>query len=298
MGALAMGMMYAVASAVIPDGFGPRLIEDASTQWFSSGAAALVGGFLLHRMFGGDRWNRVVCIALASLLGLALAHRAMDEPIASMRLFLVLVVPIVALLIRAPLGDGCRRDGLLLLALAFHRALAPDPRVLLITMLIVALRLLSAARIGSRPWTVPALTVGLLLTWMSFFRETGHLFSFSSIDVTVTFAATRDQIHIWESYAMILLQHAGPWIALLAAALYNRACQGDTRGVRHIPLALIGALAIQGLGAFYSFEAQQANHWFTMYAVPFVVFGLSNAIVVTFAWMLTTGWESAPVDAS
>ena len=61
--------------------------------------------------------------------------------------------------------------------------------------------------------------------------------------------------------------------------------------MRALPLALIGALAIQGLGAFYSFEAQQANHWFTMYAVPFVVFGLSNAMVVTIAWMMTMGWE-------
>ena len=51
-------------------------------------------------------------------------------------------------------------------------------------------------------------------------------------------------------------------------------------------IALIGMFAFHSFGAFASFELRLDNHWFTMHAVPVVVFSLCNTGLLSVALLV------------
>jgi hypothetical protein len=227
--------------------------------------------------------------AVIGSLGLAAAiYRLTAAPWLVKALLPALLVPLW-LLTRADASPHLARNTVLALALVLYRTLSLDARVILALCLGVAALLLSGLRTRRSELAVPGAAALGLLAHQSYFHEIGHAYSFSAIDVSVAFAATRDAIHLGEGFVFILLQHLGPWLAIAAALVYNRALSSDVKGLNALAPALLGAFAIQCWGAFASFEWELDNHWFTIHAVPLFLFAMCNALLMGLALVLSGG---------
>ena len=208
-------------------------------------------------------------VALGALIGVAALYQRTQTAWLVKPLLVALPLALWGVSRAAPLVG---RNAVLLVALALVRALASDPR----TVAFVALIALCVVASGLRGRLV-AVGVGLaLVAQHAFFFEVGYAFSFSTIDASVAFAATRDTINLGEGFAFLLCQHLGPWLAVVAALTYSLRVSADARGWLAGVLALVLVLATECVGAFASFEAARHNHWFTMHAVPLYVFAMCN----------------------
>ena len=272
-------------------------VEDTTVAHVLSyaGAAGLLGWLgwdSLRTVRGSDaagarRQAWLLMGITAALFVVAAAYHETSAPWLVKTFVLALALPVV-LLRGTALPPRAVRNILFSLAFVSYRALSIDARVVMVASFATALLLLSGARPKRSPLTVPA-SVGLcLLLHQSYFYEVGHAFSFSAIDVSVAFAATRDAIHLGEGFLLILLQHLGPWLMVATALVYNRVQDDDWSGLRAAMVALIGAFAIQCWGAFASFEYELDNHWFTVHALPLFLFAMCNALLVGFSLVLAS----------
>lgn len=262
-----------LSPALLPTG-DARLEDTAATTVAANLALGVAVAALAARGLRTARW--------ASLLLLALAPLAMWVHSSGSGLGLKLLLPALLapmLLVPRSAPAPLRRDVLIAVALILYRALSLDARVLMLLPLAAGALALSGLRARGRG-SVPLAAALVLLAWQSYFLASGHAWSFSAIDVTVAFAANKEALNLGEGFVLILLQHAAPWVVLIAAAVHQRLAAGDPAGVRALAVALGGTFVIHGFGAFASFEYELDNHWFTMHAVPLFVFALCNALLV------------------
>jgi hypothetical protein len=171
------------------------------------------------------------------------------------------------------------RNTAMALALVFYRALGLDYRVMLLVLLVLAVLPLSGIRSSQKSVWLPIAAALATLAHYSFFYEAGHAYSFSAIDVSVAFAATRDAVNLGESFVFLAVQHMAPLLVLMAALIHFSAVNGDSRGIFVVALAFIGGFAMQSWGAFASFEYQVNNHWFTMHALPVMLFSFCGILL-------------------
>jgi len=179
------------------------------------------------------------------------------------------------------------RNSIIALGLILYRALSTDPRFMMLLALAVVAIALSLIQHRQRHAAVPYAAAFALLAHHTFFYWVGHSYSFSDIDVTVVFTATKDAIHLGEGFAMILLQHLGPWLVIAAALVFHFAKQANRKALTALALAVPGAYLIQGVGAFGSFEYQLDNYWFTLHALPLFIFAMCNAFLAGLATSIT-----------
>ncbi|GMV42768.1 MAG: hypothetical protein AMXMBFR64_44840 [Myxococcales bacterium] len=275
-GALAaLAALRAVSPALLPEGDGR--LEDTTASTIAANAALLVavGALALRGRRAWLPWLTLVAVGVAA----ALCH-ALSLPWLVKAVLPALVVPFLLLPRAATSGE--RLDLVLATALVLYRALSLDARVLLLVLLAGAAYALSGVRSRGRG-SAPMAAALVMLAWQSWFLAIGYGWSFSAIDVTVAFAATREALNLGEGFALILAQHLAPWLVLVAAAVHQRVASGDAASLRPLAAALAGAFLIQAFGAFASFEYELDNHWFTMHAVPLFVFALCNALLVGLA---------------
>ncbi len=225
-----------------------------------------------------DRLTRGLWVAVfATALG-AIAYRNSPSP----WLVQSLILAVVAILAIGGWGADARlglRNLVIAAALVLYRTLAVDGRVLILLGIAAAALIIADARVRDRAWAAPVIAAFAVLLHQSYFFEAGYRYSFSSLDMTVAFAATRDAIDLGEGFVFLLLQALGPWLIVAACALYNRTANFDYRGAHAVAVALVGAYVVQAWGAFASFEYEIDNHWFTMHAVPLIVFSLCGAML-------------------
>ena len=258
-------------------GAGPevRIVNSQASLWISM--IAYVGA-LVFLFRPGRAWAVVALVALV-----AMAFRLTDRPLLVKTLLPALAVP---LLVRR---DERPRDLLIAMGLTLQRALGTDVSLVLLIGF-GAVAVLLSDRPGPR--SAPLGVAAVVLANLSFFYEAGYAFSFSAIDVSVTFAATRDAIHLGEGFVLLLAQHLGPWLVLVAALLHRM------EQPMAVAYALVGACAVQAWGAFVTFEYLMHDHWFTMHAVPLFVFSMCNAALVGCAVILSSWVQSRrPAEA-
>ncbi|HIA02364.1 MAG TPA: hypothetical protein EYN06_07295 [Myxococcales bacterium] len=181
------------------------------------------------------------------------------------------------------------RNMSLALALVIYRALGLDYRLLILLMLVLAILPLSALRSNRKRYWLPIAAALATLAHYSYFYEVGHAYSFSAIDVSVAFAATRDAVNLGESFVFLIVQHLAPLLVLVAGLNHFSAINGDNRAVLVCSVAFMGAFVVQAWGAFASFEYELHNHWFTMHAVPVMLFSLCTVCLSGLA-----AWISSP----
>tara|TARA_B100000700_G_C14714977_1_gene700948 strand:+ start:41 stop:664 length:624 start_codon:yes stop_codon:yes gene_type:complete len=175
------------------------------------------------------------------------------------------------------------RNSMIALGLILYRALSTDPRLVMIVLLAIAVICLSAIVDPKKRSNVPFAAALALLIQHGFFYWVGDSYSFSDIDVTVVFTATKDAIHLGEGFAMILLQHLAPWLVIISALIYHFANESNRKALKTLSLILPGAYLIQSFAAFGSFEYQLDNYWFTLHALPLFIFAMCNAFLIGLA---------------
>ncbi len=232
-------------------------------------------------------------ILVAAVLALSVAAfviRALDL-VPAVRIFLGVWVALAVFIARSRLTFSRteRLWLLVVLALAVHRLLALDIRVAAV-VLVAATALLAAPALRKAP-TAP-LVLSAALLQHSLFHELGYSFSFSALDVTVAFAATRDAINLGEGFVFLLFQHLGPWLVVASAlvlAWRDPDSATDARDAARpfaATTALLSVFALQSWSTFVSFEYETSNHWFTLHAVPLVIFVTCNALLSGIALLL------------
>ena len=296
--ALAGALLVAlhVLSPLLMPGADARLEDTRTTTLIAD--VGLAAAVLLLAARSLRKGPRAPWLALFALVPAAMAVHTSGNAWVLKTVLPALVIPSLLLPRSAP--AHVRRDLLIGTALLLYRALSMDARVILLLPLAGAAVALSGL-VGRRRGSVPLAAVLVLLVWQSYFLASGHAWSFSAIDVTVAFAATRDAINLGEGFALILLQHLAPWLVLVGAAVHQRVASDDLPSVRPLAVALGGMFVVHGFGAFASFEYELDNHWFTMHAVPLFVFALCNALLVGVALLAASTllpsrrWTSAAV---
>ncbi|MBT9558807.1 MAG: hypothetical protein IV100_22440 [Myxococcales bacterium] len=249
---------------------------------------------LLGRAAGGlDRRSgpRRLLVAAVLLLSVsAFVIRALDV-VPAVRVFLGSWV-LLAIVIASSGLTFSRTERLWLLvvlALAVYRLLALDIRVVAV-VLIAATGLVAVPALRKAP--AAALVLVAALVQHSLFHELGYSFSFSALDVTVAFAATRDAINLGEGFVFLLFQHLGPWLIVASILVLSwrdeRPATGasDVSRPRAATTALLCVFALQAWSTFVSFEYETSNHWFTLHAVPLVIFVTCNALLSGLALLL------------
>jgi hypothetical protein len=206
-------------------------------------------------------------------------------------------LPLVALATQRP-APRLARNVVMAIALVLTRALGVDTRLMALILFGLLAVILSEIRTRNGAITAPAAAVFAALAHQSLFYETGYSFSFSALDMTVAFAATRDAIDLGEGFVFLMVQHLGSWLIPVAALLYGRVINGDSSGLRAASAALVGTFVVQAWGAFASFEYEIDNHWFTMHAVPLVVFSACNAMLVGLSLFLCATMSSGAAGPS
>jgi len=258
-------------------------------------ALALIGLAAEARRRDRSRHAAIVWAALGVLGVLAGVYQAVGSVWMIKLLLVGLLAPPAAVALR---GDPkMARNVVIAVGLIAYRALAVDARMLVMLGVALVAWLASDVRTRNTSLTTPVMAGFALLLHQSYFYEAGYAFSFSALDMTVAFAATRDAIDLGQGFLFLMVQGLGPWLVLVACAVYNRAANGDPAGVQTMMLALIGAFAIEAWGAFASFEYQISNHWFTMHAVPLILFSACNALLVGVALLASLG-AARPVTPS
>jgi hypothetical protein len=219
-------------------------------------------------------------VAALTLLAGAIAYQEWLESGWLIKALILGAFALTASLARLQAPPLWSRNLLIVLGLALYRALSVDQRVLV--LLGVALLAVVASGIRSgRSAAATALAASVaVLAHQSYFYEAGYNFSFSALDMTVVFAATRDNIHLGEGFVLLMVQHLGPWLVIASALIYNRFISDDRRGIAAAAFALLGTFVVQAWSVFVAFEYEVDNHWYTMHAVPMVVFALCNAGLV------------------
>lgn len=278
-------LFYGLMSAMLGDDLSSR----AGGEHHALPNLALVGmlfALAIHSFRAGDPEHRVRQLApwlwVAALVVGAMAYRTFSVAWLIKPLLIAAIVPIVWVG-RQRAAAAVSRNVVFATALVLYRMLAIDERVMILIGVAVVAWVLSELRTRHGALAAPAGVGMVILAQQSYFYEAGFSFSFSSLDMTVAFAATRDAIDLGEGFVFLLAQALGPWMILTTALLYNRAINGDERGLNAAVIALLGAFVIQAWGAFVSFEYQIHNHWFTMHAVPLVLFAMCNALLVGLA---------------
>lgn len=275
--ALALLAALRVLSPILLAGGEGRLEDTLATTVAANGALGLAAVALALRGGREGRWAWTSLIALG--VSAAICH-ALSLPWLLKTVIPALIVPF--LLLPRSSTPGRRFELVLVTALVLYRALSLDARVLLLVLLAGAAWSLSGLRTRGRASVAMAAAL-VMLAWQSYFLAIGHAWSFSAIDVTVAFAATREALNLGEGFALILAQHLAPWLVLVAAAVHQRVASDDAPSLRPLAIALAGGFVVQAFGAFASFEYELDNHWFTMHAVPLFVFALCNALLVGLA---------------
>jgi len=118
---------------------------------------------------------------------------------------------------------------------------------------------------------------------IAYFYICGYRFSFTAMDVRVTFMLDQTSISMVQGFFLWILQFSGMWIILWAAAISNRLQAKDPRGVRAVFVAVIALFLVRAWGPFFAIDYQLVNHWFISHAVPMF-------IMTTIAFALATFW--------
>ena len=267
--------LYAATETVLRDRIEARLSDLSITLWADAMAIGLALALAWRLPFGLRLW-----LAALSAVSLTQVHLPSGT-----LMWVVLGGAATALVImsRAELTAVGRRNVAMAVALILYRALAIDERVIILAAIGAAAWALSGVRTSRGPHTAPVAAGLTVLAWLSYFYESGHSFSFSALDVTVAFAATRDAINLGEGFTLMMAQAFGPWLLLTAAMIYNRMISEDGPGAAAAIVAVCAAPVIFAFGAFATFELRLHDHWFTMHAVPLMVFSLCNAGLVGLA---------------
>lgn len=236
----------------------------------------------------------------ATLLGLAAASMVYQRAPAPwlVQLLVSWLAGTAALCFWVRLSPLAARNVLFALGLILYRALCTDARVVIVCCIAGLAWLLSGIRTRNNALTAPLIAGLTVIGQLAYFYEAGYSFSFSSLDMNVAFAATRDAIDLGEGFMFLMLQALGPWLVLIGAAVYNRTINDDPRGVRALVIALPGALVIQAWGAIGSFGYELGNHWFTVHAVPMVLFSACNILLVGVALSLSMLVQPAQSSSS
>ncbi len=261
-----------------------RLTDTLTTSLLSNGLLVLLLSLLAREALREDRGVQAIgtWVATAVTAGLAIAYQRAATP--------WMIWLTVGGCIGLVLWSGWRpprrlaaRNLMFAIAVVLYRALGMDARLIFVMGLVGIAWLFSRLHTRNTALTLP-LSAGLVvLGQLSYFYEVGYGFSFSALDMSIAFAATRDAINLGEGFLFLMLQALGPWIVLATAAIYNRSLNGDSSGARTLLLALPCALVIQAWGAVGSFGYELANLWFTMHAVPLVLYTACNAALVGLA---------------
>lgn len=226
-------------------------------------------------------WAGLLMLAIGSMV-----YREVGSPWLIKLLIGALIVPVIV--VGRGLGSlRAARNATMVVALILYRALSIDARVIILIAVTAAAVLVSTAAPRNRVWAAPLVAGFAVLLHQSYFFESGYSYSFSALDMNVAFAATRDAIDLGEGFVLLNLQALGPWLIAAACVLYNRAAVGDELGARATVIALIGVFVVQAWGAFASFGYEIDNHWFTMHAVPLIVFSLCSAMLAGLATVAT-----------
>jgi len=285
---------YVGASLLIGDSK-HRLADSAMTTWIADVVLCASASLLAFHALRQD-WSRAMKGTWAAIGMLVLSaifvHR--DGPPWLVRSMLgALPIVLVALWLCRPNARSAR-NSLMVVGLVLYRALATDPQFLVLVLLTLCVFVLSDLTSKASQWSTPLIAGLALVAHYTFFYQVGQSYSLSGVDMAVVFTATRDSINLVEGFALILLQHLGPWLVIIAATVYHRAHVDDKAGLRILAIALPCCFLIQGWGAFGGFETQIDNFWFTSHALPLFLFALCNVLLVGLATTLALGLSNAP----
>jgi hypothetical protein len=278
-----------------------RLADSAMSTWMADTVLCATVFLLAIHALRQDRahamkgtWAAIGMLVLSAVF----VHR--DGPPWLVRSMLcALPIVLVALWLCRP-NTRSARNSLMAVGLLLYRALATDPQFLVLVLLALCVFVLSDLTSKASQWSTPLIAGLALVAHYTFFYQVGQSYSLSGVDMAVVFTATKDSINLVEGFALILLQHLGPWLVIIAATVYHRAHAGDKAGLRILALALPCCFLIQGWGAFGGFETQIDNFWFTSHALPLFLFATCNVVLVglatTLALGLSNGPDSSPSD--
>jgi hypothetical protein len=133
----------------------------------------------------------------------------------------------------------------------------------------------------------------IALTDITLFYLVGYRFSLSAMDVQVAFMLDRAGIHIGVGLALLLLQHATPWLMAWGVVWMNRARAGDTeQGPQALLWALVMVIALRCWGPFWGLAWKSKSFWYTSHAVPmFLISVLIGAVVIGAGSLVSTLWQ-------
>jgi len=249
-------------------------------------AVGLVVSLLLGKVASRETnaLSRVlVGVSEVFLLGGVFVYRLWPTPEAAKVALLLLLVGSVALLLRPSLSTQSRRDHLFAVALALTHVMSSDWIALMTVPTLGLVAALSAVKLPERGWTPALIAATLGLLDIAYFYICGYRFSFTAMDVRVTFMLDQTSISMVQGFFLWILQFSGMWIILWAAAISNRLQAKDPRGVRAVFVAVIALFLVRAWGPFFAIDYQLVNHWFISHAVPMF-------IMTTIAFALATFW--------
>lgn len=282
------GALYCLVHSVIPDKYA-RLVESGwSTLVVDALMMLLLAALIMAALQERRDRRRVLLWAATGGLGIAAMIYHALSPAWLSRVVVLWAFGVCLYAARAGLSRLEARNLLFALALSLYRALGLDHRVLVVLGLTALVWFLSSMRSGpASPLTAPTIAGLVVVGQLSYFYEVGYLFSFSALDMSVAFAATRDAINLGEGFFFLMVQALGPWVILMAAAVYNRAINDDRRTLSAILVAVPGALIIQAWGATGGFAYELDNYWYTTHAVPLVLYSACNVLLIGVASLMS-----------